>query len=150
MLSAKLIQMIEDHWQPIGARFLGQVRRAPELSHMQTLPDSELMDRAQAITRNLGRWLASSDTEWGGRYEALGRIRRREGIPLHQVVRALQYLKDAIIDYVRDQGFGRTSVELYAEEELEHMISRSFDLVVYHVVHGYEEAMREAKSGVAA
>ncbi len=150
MLSAKLIQMIEEHWQPIGSRFLRRIRSAPELPLMQTLPDSELLDRAHAVVRNLGYWLASSDSDWGGRYEALGRTRFHEGIPLHEVVRALQNLKETIIDFVRDQGFGRTAVEVYAEEELEHMISRSFDHAVYHVVHGYEESLKESRKGAAA
>jgi hypothetical protein len=150
MLSAKLIQMIEDHGEAIGARFLRRVRCAPEMPLMQTLPDSELIDRAQAVVRNLGRWLASSDSDWGSRYEALGRTRCHEGIPLHEVVRALQNLKETIIDFARDQGFGGTSVEVYAEEELEHMISRSFDLAVYHVVHGYEEAIQGTRTGAAA
>jgi len=140
MLSARLIQMIEDHWQPVGARFLRQIRGAAELPQMQTLPDSELLDRAHSVVRNLGHWLTSSHKDWGSYYENLGRTRRHEGIPLCEVVRALQILKDTIVDFVRDQGFGKTSVDLYAEEELEHLISRCFDQAVFHVVHGYEAA----------
>ncbi len=144
MLSAKLIQVIEDNWQPISARVLRQVRAAPELARMQTLSDSEIVERAQKIVRNLGHWLASSEKDWGVSYEALGRVRYEERIPLHEVIRAIFILKETILDFVRDQGIGGTSVELYAEEELEHIVSRFFDSAVYHVAHGYEVAMAGA------
>ncbi len=149
MLSARLIQMIEGHWQPISARFLRQIRSSPELPQLQRLSDSELVDRAENITKNLGRWLLSSEKDISSRYESLGFSRYQEGIPLHEVVRAIQILKENIVGFVRDQGFGGTSVELYAEEELEHLISRFFDSAVYHVVHGYEETMRRAPRSVA-
>jgi hypothetical protein len=35
-------------------------------------------------------------------------------------------------------------IELYAEEELEHRVGRFFDFMLYHVVRGYEAAMRRA------
>jgi hypothetical protein len=143
MLSAKLIQTIEQHYQAIGERFLRQVRSNPNLPHMQKLLDSELGDRARAVARNLGRFLIADEKDWSARYEALGRTRCRERIPLHEVVLALHILKTDIMDFVRNQGMGGTSVELYAEEELEHMVSAFFDTAVYHAVRGYEEALRE-------
>jgi hypothetical protein len=144
MLSVKLIQAVEDHWEQIGAKVLRDIQGHPDLGHLKQLPESELKDRAQEVTRNLGHWLMAKEQELSGRYEGLGRHRFREHVPLHEVVRALQILKDNITGFVRDQGFSQTSVELYAEEELEHLVSRFFDAVVYHVVRGYEEAIRSA------
>jgi hypothetical protein len=33
-------------------------------------------------------------------------------------------------------------MQLYAEEELEHRVGRFFDILVYHLVKGYESALR--------
>ncbi|MCC6858284.1 MAG: hypothetical protein IT158_06980 [Bryobacterales bacterium] len=144
MISVKLIQAVEDHWEQISAKVLRDIQRHPELEHLKRLPGSELKERAQEVTRNLGHWLMAKEQEWGCKYEGLGRHRFQEHVPLHEVVRAMQIVKDNITDFIREQGFCQTSVELYAEEELEYLVSRFFDAVVYHVVRGYEEALQSA------
>jgi len=45
---------------------------------------------------------------------------------------------------VRNQGMGHTTMEIYAEEELEHRLGKFFDCLVYRLVHGYEIALRKA------
>jgi hypothetical protein len=40
-------------------------------------------------------------------------------------------------------------VEVHAEEGLEHRLDRFFDWLVYHLVRGYEEALRKAAHLVA-
>ena len=145
MVSRTLIQMIEDHCESITVRIVRKLREDPLLPHMGKLPDSELRDRVQDVVKNLGHWLVpGQEGEIARRYELLGRRRHEESIPLHEVVRALHTLKDGILDHVREQGLGRTAVQLYVEEELEQRVSRFFDGAVYHVVCGYEGAMHRA------
>jgi hypothetical protein len=43
---------------------------------------------------------------------------------------------------MRDQGTPTNTVELYAEEELEYRVGQFFDCLVYHLVKGYEMAMK--------
>jgi len=149
MISARLVQMIEDHAEQITDRVVRQLRKDPRLSYIAHLPDAELRGRCHEIVKNLGHWLAASgEDEIARHYEELGRIRYREKVPLHEVVHALHLLKERILDYIRDQGLVQTSVELYAEEELEHQVGRFFDLAVYHVVLGYERNwLRSAHTG---
>lgn len=145
MLSSKLIQLIEDHWEQITTRVLREIRKDARLVHVGKLPESELRQRAQEILKNLGHWLAvSKEEELAKHYEHLGRLRFEESIPLHEAVLARFIIKDQMIDFVREQGFRQTPMELYAEEELEHRVGRFFDTMIYHVVRGYEEAMRES------
>ncbi len=153
MLSSKLIQLIEDHWERITARVLGKIRKDPRLVHVGQLPESDLRERAQEILKNLGHWLAASQEEELARHcERLGRLRFVEDIPLHEAVLARLLIKEEMIEFVRDQGLRQTHMELYAEEELEHRVSRFFDRMIYYVVRGYEGAMREglAPGGVLA
>ena len=49
------------------------------------------------------------------------------------------------MDFVHDHAFVETSLELYAEGELEKSVGRLFDRMIYHVVRGYEAAMREGR-----
>jgi len=150
MIPRTLIQMIEDHSEQITSRVIRQIRQDPEMIHARTLPEWDLRDRATEVLKNLGRWLSTrQEEELAKRYEWLGRLRFEEAVPLHETVRCIQLLKDKMLDFVREQGIGQTPVELYAEEELEHRVGLFFDDLVYHVVRGYEGALRKAAHMVA-
>jgi len=150
MLSGKLIHVIEAHQEQIAASVIREIRHHPDLINLRKLPDVELRERGQLILENLGYWLsAGREPEIEQRYEALGKARFEESIPLHESVRALAIIKDKMIDFVRDQGLARTSVDLYAEEELERRVGRFFDALTIHMVRGYETAWRRAAHAVA-
>jgi hypothetical protein len=145
MLSGKLVQLIEEHWEEIARRVIQKIRRHADLPALAARPESELQEWCQDILVNLGDWLIGTNAEeLKRRYEVLGRTRYEESIPLHEAVLRFQILKDTMIEFVHGQGFAMTSVELYAEEELEFRVNRFFDALIYHVVRGYEQAMRLA------
>jgi len=54
----------------------------------------------------------------------------------------LQIIRLCAIDYVRENELNDSSITLRAENELEYNIDRFFDLVIYHMVKGYEAALR--------
>jgi|SRR5690348_3288705 hypothetical protein len=143
MLSSKLVRLIESHSEKITADAVQRMRKDPELSHFKKLPDSELRSWARHILQHLGDWLAlSDDQQIASCYEGVGKMRFDEAVPLAESVRSFQTLKDLIVAYVRNQANRQTALEIYAEEELEHLLSRFFDRVIYHVVKGYERARR--------
>jgi hypothetical protein len=143
MLSARLIRMVSDHWEEIAARVLRRIRRDSKLLELGNLPEPELRDRAREILQNLGNWMVSREAEeLAQRYERLGRQRCEQGIPLHEVVYALQLVKECMIQFVRDEGLHQTPIELYAEEELRHGADRIFNTIIYYFVRGYESALR--------
>lgn len=144
MLSRRMIHQIEDHWKPITEVAITRIRKDSKLKHLATLPASELEDRGREILRRLGDSLTGVDEGLEHHYEDLGRKRFQDNVPLSESVRGQQILKDATIDYIRGEGFTGNTVEIYAEEELEHSISRFFDSLVFHLVRGYEQAMRSA------
>lgn len=145
MLSARLIQRIENNWEAIAANVIGQVRRDQEVSHYQSLSESEIRERAHDLVVNLSYWLLSNNSaEIGSRYEALGRRRYREGVPLHEVVYKLAMIRRSIASYVMEQNLALSAVEVYEELDLVRSLTRFFDKVVHNVVRGYESEMRES------
>lgn len=145
MLASKLVSMIEHHWEGIASTTIRKLRQDRAFDHIAGLPDSELLEWGEGILRNLSRWtLEGREAEVAERYECLGRLRFQEDVPLHEAVRGLQVLKNVMLEYVRNQGIGHTTVEIYAEEELEHRVGKFFDCLVYHLVLGYENALRKA------
>jgi hypothetical protein len=144
MLSSKLIQLIEDHWDPITTCILEEIRHNPRLRHVGGLPESDLRERARDILERLGHWLSSSrEDEMARRFEAVGALRFSESIPLAEVVLAYLIVKERMLDFVRGQGMAQSTVALYAEEELEHCVGQFFDSMTYYVIRGYERAMAE-------
>lgn len=145
MISPKLIHLLEDHWEAVSARFCRQLRGEPGLTHLKKLPESELNETCKKLVSNIGHYLTLRQTTGiGAEYERVGRDRFREGIPLSEAIRGLQILKEAAVGYLRDQGLFDTSVDIYAEEEMEHQIGVFFDHLVYHLALGYEVAQARA------
>ncbi len=145
MLSARLVQLIEGNWEEIAARLIRAIREHPDLRTLASRPEAEIREWCQDILKNLGYLLtARKDEEVKRRFQILGKMRFEENIPLHEAVLRLHILKDKIVAFVHEQGFTQTAVQLYAEEELEQRMGRFFDACVYHIVRGYEDAMRMA------
>ena len=149
MMSAKLVHQIEDHWEAVAVRFLRLVRNCPRVPHLNRLPESEAIEVCRRLLRNLGQWLdTSAEEKVAEQYEQLGRQRCREQMPISEAIRGVQLLKDAAVGYIRDQGLLNEAVDLYAEEELEHELSRFFDLLMFHLARGY--GLEQAGSARAA
>lgn len=144
MVSARLVHQIEDHWETITSRLVKRVHDVPELSHLRRWPDSDLREAARRILQNLGHWLiASGIHELSERYQQIGRQRCEEGLPCCEAVRAFQLMREETFNYIRDQGFIQSSIDMYAEEELGHHLARFFDLLQYYIVMGYESRLRQ-------
>lgn len=145
MLSSRLVQLIAEHWKEIADRLCREIRQHPDMLNLARKTDAEMRDWCRAILEDLDYLLsASKRQEVKRRFEVLGRMRCEENIPLHEAVLRFQILKDKIIGFVHEQGFPMSAIELYAEEELELRIGRFFDDCVYHLVRGYEAALRIA------
>jgi len=145
MLSSKLVQLIESHWEEIASRLYTEVRKHPDMPNLARKTEGEMRDWCRTILEDLDYMLsASRQQEVKRRFEVLGRMRFEENVPLHEAVLRFQILKEKIIGFVHDQGFPMSAMHLYAEEELELRIGRFFDGCIYHLVRGYEGAMRVA------
>jgi hypothetical protein len=143
MLSGKLIQLIEGHGDEITASIIAAVRHHPELPHFRQLPEWELRQRGDEILPKLGHWLAyGNEGKLAHEYEAIGKRRFEESVPLDECVRGLCLIKDKMIAFLDNQGIDQDALNLYAEEQLERRVGRFFDMLVVHLVRGYEAAWR--------
>jgi hypothetical protein len=134
--------LIQDHSQGIADDLLERIRQHPELPVLAKRQAKELHNWCADQIGHLNSSLLAKGEEIRGRYQLLGRERFEESIPLHEAVLRFFLLKDTVIEFVHTQGLPMSAVDLYAQEELEQRICRFFDAAVYHVVCGYEEAMR--------
>jgi hypothetical protein len=141
MLSARLVQMIEDHADPLARQVLQELRDDRRTSAYHALSEQDLFARVYDVYHNLGRWVgAEDDAAIEKSYGDLGRRRRLEGVPVSQVVLALILTKDRLLHFIRSSGFAGSAVELYQEEELTHLVDRFFDKAIYQTIRGHEAA----------
>ena len=147
MISGKFVHLIETNGEEILDRVIFNIRHEPEMPHLHTFLDSQLREYGQDLLRNLGHWLESPNEEdLARRYERLGRIRFEEDVPLHESVRALCLVRQKMLGFVEEHVLSKNAMELYAEEELDRRVGRFFDLLIIHMVRGYERAWRRESS----
>jgi hypothetical protein len=132
------VRRIEDHAEELTRELLGDLAVNPRTPAYHKIPLAELHQRAHDVYRNLGRWLnQETDDTIQKTYEDLGSLRRREGVPLDQIVYALILTKYHLRDYIRVSGIVDSAVDLYQEEDLHIRVGRFFDKAVYFTVRGY-------------
>lgn len=153
MLSARLIQMIEDHAEELTRGLIHDLKTNKLTTHYHHMPDSELRERAYDVYRHLGDWV-SHETEGviDTTFSALGQRRFSEGVPLSEVIWALTLTKYHLRDYIHYAGLMDTAVELHQHQELRRLVGHFFDRAIYGTVCGYEResAAQPAKVSHAA
>ena len=155
MVSPKLIHQIEDHWERVSGRFFRLLRSSQELPHVASMSENELTDSCRRVLATLNLWLVSN-TESGlaWTYEKVGVERWRDGIPLSELIRAMQFMKDATLGFLQEESNVENSVDVFAKEEFDNRLVRFFDLVIFHLARGYESAAQgnsraaSARSGI--
>lgn len=141
MLTGRLDQLIEDHWQDIANNTIREIRRDVKTqAHLGAAKEEDLRQWARDIIRTLNAWPAKDEESLARTYLALGRRRHREAVPLHEIVQGHHILKRMIVEFARRNLFARNALDIYTEEELEHRVFFFFDWLLYHLIKGYEEA----------
>jgi hypothetical protein len=151
MLSTRLLQRVEQHWDAIARAVVEQTRTDPNTPHHQVLDDEEIRARARDLVQHLGFWLTAGDeSAMARRYQEIGRIRHREGVSLAEVVYKLLLIERKTADYIQTENVAQTSVDIYAELEMIRALDRFFGIVLHNVVAGYEQAAIAARAAAWA
>jgi hypothetical protein len=150
MLSARLIQLIETHSDALTRETMEDIATNERTRSFRVVPTPELKSRVFAIFHNLGKWITGPDHEAVRLdFEAWGRTRFRQGIPLSEIVYSLILLKSHLRRYIREHGLVELHgehtahgellpVELYSIQELNYLVGEFFDRALYHLARGYE------------
>ncbi len=151
MISQRLVDMIETHADELTRSWLKEVRRSEATPGYHSLPEATLYQRAYDVYANLGRWVGSEGRheEVERVYTALGRERFREGLPLSEVIEALNLTKYQLWAYIRDYGLLDSALQLYQALELYNSVVLFFDRAAHSITVGYERAssLAERRAG---
>lgn len=148
MISNTLVQWIETHWAQISAGIERDLACDADLAEIAKIEGS-FRKAAEDLVRNLGEWLAGGEhPALAEEYEQLGAQCYQRGIPPHLLIRAVTLCKRRIQNFVREEGFPRSVVEIYVEEELELRVDRFFDCLTFWAIRGHWEAGQASRQSV--
>lgn len=143
MLAGYLLQAIERQSDTLADALVRDLHTNDRTPSFRQLPADELRARAQTLYGRITDWLGgTTDAESEATFEALGRQRFAEGIPLEELVFALLLTKAHLRDRVATPGEVASAIELHYENDLHAMVGRFFDRAVHATVRGYEQARR--------
>jgi hypothetical protein len=138
MLVARLVALIEDHADELAERIVGRLHQDPRTSAYRQFDQTELLERTRKVYAHLGQWLGqASEDPIEAEYFRLGEVRRREGIPLSEVVMALLLTRRNLWQFIDSQGADNI-LELRQQLDLELLVVRFYDRAIHHTVRGYE------------
>lgn len=148
MLLPHLMRAIESNAEGLTRDVMEQLRADPRVAYLHRVSDEELLRRVQDLYGDLGKWLTTrNDAEVRRVYRGLGARRQREGVPVSELVHALTAVKRRVWDFVRSNA-AESSVEVYQEDELFHLLNAFFDEAIYQAVVGHERAARGWEIGI--
>jgi hypothetical protein len=143
MLSTRLVHLIEVNGDQIIDRVAAQLRREPEITHGKAIQDCELNGLGHDLLHHLGDWLSTANGhDLARRYEQFGKLCFQQGIPLHEALRGMSLLREKMLDVAQEHMISNSSIELYAEEELDRRLAYFFDTLSMRMARGFEDAVR--------
>jgi hypothetical protein len=152
MISARLVELIQNHAPRLTADIVSDLISNPHTRGFQAVPRLELEARIFRVYDHLGDWIAAGpDSVAEAEFEEWGRRRFGQGIALSEIVYAIILLKAHLSRYIQDHGLIDSSfptteadyvlpMHMHSLQELNRMVSLFFDRALYHLTLGFESA----------
>jgi hypothetical protein len=152
-LSDKLIRIIESDAEELTQATVKKLQSSPLTRAYHDLSFGDVYSRVYAVYHELGLWLWEKSGETVQRwYNGLGADRCEEGIPLVEVLWALVFTKDGLLEYLAAQGVADSAMELYQRQEFHNVVGHFFDRAMCYTAEGYAQrtALRSGGSSATA
>ena len=150
MLGSRLLLLIQAHASALTRDVVKDLRINDRTPAFRRLDPGDVETRVATLFYRLAQWIGGADeSAVQAEYEAMGRIRLREGVPVSELVYALVITKRHLRRYIREHGLIDTAgdrvvsqdllpLDLYSVQELNYQVGEFFDRALYHLARGYE------------
>ena len=136
----KVVKLVEGHAEGLAKRLVDRIRKDSGVEAFLRLPQDELLRRLTDVYREIGIFLDQPKSPVIRHYFFdAGVMRRNQGVPPQDLVRAIQLARDVVWEFVREQAEFDSSVNLYQAMELHGQVVHFFDWAVVYAVDGYCE-----------
>ena len=135
-----VIGVVERNADKLAARWLERLRKEAGMEDYAREPAPLLLDHVRGAYQEIGTYLDQPRHQViAEHFRATGRRRRERGLPLAEVIRAVQLARTVLWQYVIEQGIFDSTVNLYQALNLYRQIVGFFDQAVLYAVEGYFE-----------
>jgi|GEM_PF-528465 len=139
----QFVTNIENNSPAIAKKWAKLVRESEYTKTYHKVQEDELIKMGKASYDNLGKFLApqTSRTEIGNFYARLGSKRFEQGFPLCEIHYALHFTKKVLFNYILSEGMLPDTLTLYRVYDFFVEIYDFFDLAVFYITRGFQEAL---------
>jgi hypothetical protein len=149
MIAYRLVRLIEAHSDQLATGLMQKLRNDPKTCTYGEAPSQEFHDRVLEVYQHLGEWLLGrSEADIERRYTEIGIRRAGQGVPLSQLICAINLVKHHLLDYLSSESVQDQPVEVFGELEVLQLLEHFFDRAIYYAAVGYERA-RVARAAAA-
>jgi hypothetical protein len=152
-MSDQMVHWIEKHADELAKLWLRDVCACERTPKLCALERGALYESAFNVYNELSKWISRDTTreEIARHYLAFGRQRRRDGLPLSEVIESMVLMRRRLWLKVLSEGLIDTALELRKAMELNNRIVLFFDRAMYYAAVGYEsEAGAKATAAARA
>jgi 8-oxo-dGTP diphosphatase len=141
LLSDELVNVVENNSRKIVDLWLDDIASNPSTRSYHELGRSDMSPRAMFIIGQFGSWLKGikSEGEFKAFFQGLGSMRRKDGIPLADLVSTLSLLKKHIWMFSYSSGVWDKMVDIYRMFELGERLVYFFDRATFYTILGYDQ-----------
>jgi hypothetical protein len=141
LLAYRLVRLIETHSDQLAEGALEKLRQSPKASCFREVPAEEFKQRVYEIYHSLGEWLlGKTEADIERRYVEIGQRRAAQGVPLSQLICAINITKQYLLEYLSSEAVTDKSAEVFGEIEVLQLLEQFFDRANYYAAVGYESA----------
>lgn len=142
LLSDELVNAVQSNSKRIVDLWLNDIATNPSTRAYHGLDRRELYGRAIFIIGQFDAWLKGEKGESALKafYNDLGFQRRKDGVPVEELVSSLSLLKKHIWMFTYSFGVWEKAVDMYRMFELGERLVYFFDRASYYTVMGYHQA----------
>jgi hypothetical protein len=125
----------------VGRRWLAKLRKAGNVSALNSVDDGELLSIHGEIIRKLGRWFDKSadKNEIGAFFVMVGKEYCAQSVPLSELMFALNLDRKAVTEHLVEGEELEGAHRIYALMEVLDEVGDFFFLGAYYVTKGYLE-----------
>jgi hypothetical protein len=140
MVALRLVRLIETQSDRITRNLIRKIQTSPRTGDMQKVPELELLNGMRELLQHLSEWLLTkTDADIETLYRELGGRWATRGVALAHSCWAVVATKEYLWDFLQNQGFLRSPIELYGEIELLWLLDHFFDRALCSLVEGYTQ-----------
>ncbi|MEJ2051221.1 MAG: histidine kinase N-terminal domain-containing protein [Calditrichota bacterium] len=147
MLSDKLIWSVERHADVLEKQWARMIQEHPATASYHTLDDEELEGTIREVYRHLGEYIeeAHNSDQMAQLFINIGRQRRKQGVPLHELIFAITLARRNILNFITEEETFLSALAWHQVNEFWYRIMSFFDENIYFVLLGYNDEVDDTQ-----